>query len=131
MQNRQLQLTLLKDEFAICSLETAAAIPDWAVAASPCLITRTAKELTIVCPQHITPAGIPGERNWRCFRIDGSFDLNQVGVISSIATPLARAEISIFVISTYDTDYFLVKSQFLEAAAAALAETGHKITRQT
>ena len=96
---------------------------------SLCSITRTKKDLTIVCPQNIIPPDSESDLNWRCFRIDGTFDLNQIGVISSLAAPLAQADISIFVISTYDTDYILVKDQKVEHAVSVLIDYGHMIIR--
>ena len=58
------------------------------------------------------------------------FDFNQIGVISSLAAPLAEARVSIFVISTYDTDYILVKEEKVEQAFTVLTEDGHLITRE-
>jgi hypothetical protein len=127
MQKRQLKLSLLNETYGICAFESDAPIPDWAVAASLCSITRTEKELTVVCSQKIIPADIKHDCDWKCFRIDGSFDLNQIGVISSLAAPLAQAGISIFVISSYDTDYILVKDEKVEQAVAMLNDNGHSI----
>ena len=127
MQKRQLKLSLLEDFFGICVFESNASISEWAGTASFCSITRTEKKLTVVCPQNIIPADIEHERDWRCFRIDGSFDLNQIGVISSLAAPLAQAGISIFVVSSYDTDYILVKEEKVEQAIAVLSGDGHSI----
>jgi hypothetical protein len=128
MQKRQLQLSLLEGMYGICAFESDAPIPEWAVTASLCSITRTEKELTVVCPQNIILAGVKHESNWRCFRVGGSFDLNQTGVISSLAAPLARAGISIFVVSSYDTDYILVKDKKIEQTIAVLSDNGHLIT---
>ena len=129
MTQRQLKLTLLKDKYAICSLPNDALIPDWALTQSLISITRTKKELTIVCKQDIIPPEIQSDLNWRCFRIDGSFDLNQTGVISSISSPLADAGISIYVISTFDTDYFLVKQQNLDQTISTLSNSGHSLKK--
>src|SRR5210317_1705199 len=100
MKQRQLQLSLLEDKYAICTLPNTAPIPDWAAAQSLASITRTEKELTIVCRPEILPSQYQSGLKWRCFKIAGSFDLNQIGVISSISSPLADAGISIYVIST-------------------------------
>jgi len=127
MEQRQLQLSLLKDNYAICTLPNTAQIPDWALKESLASITRTDKELTIVCRQDIIPSGLKSDLNWKCFKIDGSFDLNQIGVISSISSPLADAGISIYVISTYDTDYFLVQQHNLEQTISTLSNSGHSI----
>lgn len=127
MSQRQLKLSLLKDKYAICTLPNTAPIPDWALTETPVSITRTDKELTIVCAQDIIPLELQCDFNWRCFKIDGSFDLNQTGVISSISSPLANAGISIYVISTYDTDYFLVQDKNLEQTISTLSNAGHSI----
>jgi hypothetical protein len=129
MTQRQLQLSLLKDKYGICTLPNTAPIPDWALTQSLASITRTEKELTIVCRLEILPSQYQSGPNWRCFKIDGSFDLNQIGVISSISSPLADAGISIYVISTYDTDYFLIQEQNLEKTISALSNSGHSITK--
>ena len=129
MKQRQLQLSLLKDKYGICTLPNTAPIPDWALTQSLASITRTEKELTIVCRQEILPSQYQSYLNWRCFKIDGSFDLNQIGVISSISSPLADAGISIYVISTYDTDYFLIQEQNLEKTISVLSNSGHSIKK--
>ena len=129
MKQRQLQLSLLKDKYGICTLPNTAPIPDWALTQSLASITRTEKELTIVCRLEILPSQYQSDLKWRCFKIDGSFDLNQIGVISSISSPLAHAGISIYVISTYDTDYFLIQEQNLEQTISVLSNSGHSITK--
>ena len=131
MQNRKLQLTLLNEIFGICRYENSIPIPDWAATTMMCSVTRTKKELTIVCPKMIIPAESDCDCNWRCFRIDGGFDLDEIGVIASVSVPLAEAGISIYVVSTYDTDYFLVKDIAAEKAFAVLKDSGHKIIRET
>jgi len=131
MQNKKLQLTLLNEMFGICRYENSTAIPDWAVKATMCSITQTKKELTIVCPQNIIPVDTNYDGNWRCFRIDGSFDLDEIGVIASVSVPLAEAGISIYVVSTYDTDYFLIKDIAAEKAVTVLTDNNHKIIRET
>jgi hypothetical protein len=104
-----------------------APIPDWAARLFVCAITRTEKELTIVCPQRSIPAGSACDSDWRCLRIDGSFDLNQTGVIASLAGPLAAAGIGIFVVSTYDTDYVLVRDANIERAVVVMSDAGHEV----
>jgi hypothetical protein len=127
MRDRQLQLSLLDEIYGICVFENGTPIPEWAAAASFCSITRTQKELTVVCPQNIIASDCECDADWMCFRVDGSFDLNQIGVISSLAAPLAQAGISIFVVSSYDTDYILVKKGKGEQAVTVLTNSGHSI----
>lgn len=123
----QLALTILPDTFAVCRLGADGAVPSWATAAQFFSITRTADELSIVCPQHLVPDGIRCERDWRCLRVIGSMDFSMIGVVSSLVTPLAEAGISVFVLSTFDTDYLLVKKSDQQRAVAALRAAGHAV----
>ena len=120
-------LTLLPDTFAICRLEANAVVPSWATAGSFFSITRTAEELSIVCLQSLVPDGIRCERDWRCFKLAGPIPFTMVGVLASLVQPLAKAGISVFAVSTFDTDYNLVKSADLARTIAALRKCGHAV----
>ena len=90
-------------------------------------ITRTPGELSV-----IAPAGIdlgPGEREpgWSCLQVEGPLDFGMVGVIAGIAKTLADAQVSIFAVSTYDTDYFLVRTADVDKAVGALRAAGHAV----
>ncbi len=65
------------------------------------------------------------DRNWMCIKVDGSFDLDAVGVLAGISGPLAEEKISIYVVSTFDTDYILVHGKDLAAAVSTLSKAGH------
>ncbi len=127
-----LTLTLLPGLYAVCRLAPDAPIPAWA-GADPltdgiCSITRTANELSIVCPQASVPAAVTADRDWRCLRVAGPFDLTtDVGVLAALATPLAAAGVGIFAVSTYDTDHLLIHAADLDRATAALTAAGHTI----
>ena len=101
-------IELLPDTLAICRLAHGAAIPDWAQGEF-ISITRTQEELSIVCHQENVPDYVRAERGWCCLRIVGKLDFSLVGVIAQLTKLLADANISVFVASTYDTDYFLVR----------------------
>jgi hypothetical protein len=122
----RLVLAIQPDTLAICRLDASAPIPAWARGALVS-ITRTRGELSIVCAQRDVPEQIECERDWRALRVEGKLDFALTGILASLAAPLARAGISIFAISTYDTDYFLVKEKDLPRAAAGLAQAGHRI----
>ena len=123
----QLTLSLLPDLFAICRLPADAPTPDWAYADTFASITRTGDELSIVCPQAPVPAGVQVEGGWRCLKIEGPFSLEgAIGVVAALATPLAAAGLGIFIISTYDTDYLLIKDASLARAVEILAQAGHR-----
>jgi hypothetical protein len=120
-------LQILPDRFAVCKLPPAAPIPDWACAGQFYSITRTCDELSIVCPEAALPEALPGERGWRCLRVAGAIEFSVVGVVASLVAPLADAGISVFVMSTFDTDYLLVKELNFENAVAALRQAGHHV----
>jgi hypothetical protein len=90
-------------------------------------ITRTGEELSVVCREVLVPEGIRAERGWRAIRVAGVLDLSQVGVLASLAVPLAGAGISLFALSTFDTDYLLVKEQDLGRAVEVLVAAGHAV----
>lgn len=118
--------SLLPDTYAVARLDPRAPLPAWALAGDGVMsITRTADELSIVCDDRAVPADVRVERGWRCIRLHGPFAFNEVGILASIAVPLASARIGIFAISTFDTDYVFVKDAELHAAVAALVAAGH------
>ncbi len=124
-----MKLLLLPDRFTICRLEPDAAVPDWADSSSVGLrsITRTADELSIVCDEKDVPEGVKCESGWRAMRVAGTLDFSLSGVLASLATPLADAGVSIFAISTFDTDYLLVRDDDVGRAAGALQAAGHEV----
>ncbi len=124
---RKLTITVLTRRFAICRLNREAEVPDWAESGGFVSVTRTPEELSVVCPQDGVPAETTCERDWRCLRVEGPLDLSLVGVLASLAAVLADAGVSIFAVSTYETDYLLVRHTDLEAAVEALREAGHSI----
>jgi uncharacterized protein len=127
--SHRLTITVHPETYAICRLEAEAHVPDWACGAGFLSITRTRNELSIVCEDRAVPADAHAERNRRRLQIEGTLPFALTGVLASIASPLAEAEISIFAISTYDTDYILVANEDLERASAVLEGAGHKVQR--
>jgi hypothetical protein len=123
-----LDLEVLPETLVICRLPPGAPIPGWAVEAEQFVtISRTLEELSITAAQSAVPDGVRCERDYRAFRVRGTLPMHLVGILSRIAVPLAEAGVSIFAISTFDTDYVLVKSADLERAAAALSGAGHRV----
>jgi hypothetical protein len=126
----KLPLELLPDTLAVCRLAPDAAVPGWAQSSHRFLtISRTGEELSITAVQAGVPDGVRCERDYRALRVRGPLPLDLIGILASIADPLAAAGLSIFAISTFDTDYVLVKSKDLTAALAALERAGHRVTR--
>ena len=125
MPTHALDLILLPGTFAVCNLCADAAIPGWATTGNVFSTTRTTGELSIVCEESLVPEGVACERQWRCFRVAGSMPFSMLGVLASLVQPLAAAGVSLFVISTFNTDYVLVKEADLEKAQQALRQAGH------
>ena len=122
-----LALSVLPGTFAVSRLASSDPIPDWAIAAPSFSVPRTAEELSLVAPESTTPADVRAERGWRAFQVAGPIDFSQTGVLASVLQPLADARISIFAVSTFDTDYILVRAESLEPAIAALLAAGHRV----
>lgn len=126
---RRLELTLLPERFAISRLAADSPIPSWATQGPFFSVTRTGDELSVVTELALVPAGVQSQSGWRVLKVHGPFVLSEIGVLAALATPLAEAKISLFAISTFDTDYLLVASETLSAATAALERAGHTLHR--
>ena len=119
-------LVVLDRPFAICKLEPGAKVPEWA-GGEICSITRTPEELSVVCDAEGVPEQLTCERDWRCLKVEGPLDFSLVGVLASITAALAAARVSLFAVSTFDTDYLLVREGDLDAAIRALKAHGHPV----
>jgi uncharacterized protein len=122
-------LRVLPEDYALCRMEGTAPWPAAPEGPGFYSATRTGKELSVVCPAQAAPSGARVQAGFRCLEVEGPFELTSVGVVASVTAPLARAGISVFAMSTYDTDYLLVKEETLEAAIRALETDGHKVRR--
>jgi hypothetical protein len=91
-------------------------------------VTRTPAELSVVCDVASVPSGVKGDGPWSALAVRGPLDLNITGVLAGLATPLAVAGISIFAVSTYDTDYVLVRHHDMDRAVRVLREAGHNVS---
>jgi hypothetical protein len=125
--SHQLTIVVLPELYAICRLDADAPVPPWASSADFFSITRTANELSIVCRDSALPEGAHAERERRLMQIEGTLAFTLTGVLAAVTAPLALAEISIFAVSTYDTDYLLVSRQDLQETVQVLEAAGHTI----
>jgi len=115
-------LSLLPDRMAICKLSPDADFPEWGRFGDISAFIQTHEEITVICSERFVPPDVKAERGWRVIKVQGPLDFTMVGVISSISAVLAQAKVSIFALSTYETDYFLVKEESLPAALSALEQ---------
>ena len=126
MSHTSLALSLLSETFSICRLGPEAEIPSWVLTGDFFSVTRTKEELSLVCLQEIVPQGTRCEKDFRCFKVRGPLDFSLTGILSSLTIPLAQAGISVLAISTFDTDYLLVKEAQVDRAVQKLSQAGHR-----
>ena len=122
-----LRFTVLPGSYAVARLAADAEIPAASLAGPFFSVTRTPAELSFVCTEEAAPAGARVETGWALLGLVGPFPFSMVGVLASVLQPLAAAGVSIFALSTFDTDYVLVKREKLDDALAALAAAGHVV----
>ncbi len=119
---------ILAEELAVCRLAADAAVPAGILNAGFCTVTRTADELSLVLSVDHVQSDWEVERTWRALKIQGPLEFTMVGVIARISAPLAEAGIPIFVVSTFETDYLLVKIEQFEKTCDLLKAEGHAVT---
>jgi hypothetical protein len=120
-------LTLLPGRFAVSRMHPETAVPAWAEGGWFCNVVRTREELSVVCEEAAVPAGVTTNRGWRMLKVQGPIPFEEAGVLAAIAGPLASAGLPIFAVSTFDTDYVLVREEAIEAALLALRGAGHSV----
>ncbi len=127
MEEGKRKLELLPGIYAVCRLDKDAPVPDWATLSPFSSVTRTPHELSVVCPDARVPAGVKKESGWKVLMVEGPLNLSLTGVLASLTGPLAREGVSVFALSTYDTDYLLVKQEHLEKAIQLLSAEGYDV----
>ena len=125
----RLHLQLLPGELAVVRLSPGAPLPEWARTGALSSVVWTQSETSIVCAAAAVPAEARAERGFRAFALLGPIPFTSTGVLASLTEPLARAGISLFALSTYDTDYLMVKEAVRVAAEEALVAVGHRIEK--
>ncbi len=124
---RSCELVVVGGRYAICRFGPKALVPSWVDHGGFWSVSRTADELSIVCEEDLTPRGMHAERGFSCLKALGPFDWSEVGVLATLTGALAASGISMFAISTFDTDYIFVKEEILPDAIDALREAGHVV----
>jgi hypothetical protein len=126
-----MELRVLPHTMAVARLGPHDEIPSWARRQDGLVsVTRTADELSVVCPEELIPEAVARTGGWACLQVVGPLDLSSVGVLAGLAAALASHGISIFAVSTFDTDYLLVPGARLDDAIGALCEAGHGVARE-
>ncbi|MFC3121836.1 ACT domain-containing protein [Agaribacter flavus] len=123
-------LLVLDDTYSIHRLPANAPIPETVLSAEIFFIGKTKSELSIVCLQSIAVKAQESDKDWRILEVLGPLNLSMLGIMAGISEVLANAEISIFVESTFETDYILVKEKNLDKAIQALSDNGYTLQRK-
>lgn len=120
-----MNLHVIKNEFCVCKVEN---LNEVNLEDEFCFVGKTDEELSVVCDIDSAPVNtLAREDGWRAFRVEGTLDFSLIGILSQIAGLLAKEKISIFAVSTYNTDYILTKTTDFEQALKALKENGYSI----
>ena len=124
---RSFELSLLAERFTVCHLAADAAVPEWATQGQFVSITRTSEELSIIAESGLVPERLRTEVSWRVMKVHGPFDFSEVGVLAALVQALAAACVSVFAVSTFDTDYLLVQCSQLREAITGLRNAAHTV----
>lgn len=124
---RSLQIKVLEPPFAVCRLDRSEEIAEKDLSGPFSSLSVTEDEISLVCVEAAAPAGAKVEKGWRCMKVEGPLSLSEVGILASLTTTLAEAGVSLFAVSTWDTDYLMVKHGSLRTAIDVLTEAGHEV----
>ena len=127
MVKHKLAFEVLPITLGVCKISPTQAIPQWAIQGEFFSVTKTTEELSIVCSEAVIPAGEIYEKGWRALKIVGILDFSLIGILSVVSSVLASSGVSIFAISTYNTDYILVRDKDLAVAVQSLSGEGYDI----
>ena len=122
-----LSLIARSEILAVAHLSPHDAIPAWASQSAFFSVVKTSEELSVVCLDSDVPEAVRAERGWRVIEVQGPLDFSQTGILASLTAPLAAQNISVFAISTFATDFVLVKTEAWEQALGTLRASGHQI----
>lgn len=121
MNEKKLTISVLPHKLAICQVNKDANLPNWVNTNDFFSLTKTYDELSLVCSENSVPQNVKSDTGWRIIKLEGQFNFSETGILADLLNPLAKGKIGIFAISTFDTDYVLVKSNNLEKAINILS----------
>lgn len=122
-----LQFEVLPKRFAVCQLDMAKPLPNWLYSSSFYTVSKTTDELSVICEEDLVQDEILKSVGWRLLKIDAILDLSLSGITAQFSTALAKADVNLSVIATYNTDYILVEEAKLTTAITALRASGFEV----
>ncbi len=124
--SQKLVLSVLSETFTIHKLSPDESIPEEILNCNYYSVSKTENELSLVCSEVFEVQSLQSSKGWECIKVAGPLDFNLTGILAGISDILAKGNISIFAISTFDTDYILVRTQDLSSARTTLRQAGYK-----
>jgi len=126
MDSTKIVLSILDETYIIHKLDQSTNLPEELIECEFYSLSNSQEELSLVCPEQMLIQSENSSPNWKCLKVAGPLDLNLTGILAGLSDTLAKAKISIFAISTFETDYVLIQKQVLETAKSALKSAGYK-----
>ena len=126
MDSTKIVLSILEETYIIHKLDKSTNLPEELIECEFYSLSNSQEELSLVCPEQMLIQSENSSPNWKCLKVAGPLDLNLTGILAGLSDTLAKAKISIFAISTFETDYLLIHKQVLETAKSALISQGYQ-----
>ena len=126
MDSTKIVLSILEETYIIHKLDQSTNLPEGLTECEFYSLSNSREELSLVCPEQILIQSENSSPNWKCLKVAGPLDLKLTGILAGLSDTLEKAKISIFAISTFETDYLLIQKQVLETAKSALKSAGYK-----
>jgi len=126
MDSTKIVLSILEETYIIHKLDQSTNLPEGLTEFEFYSLSNSQEELSLVCPEQILIQSENSSPNWKCLKVAGPLDLKLTGILAGLSDTLEKAKISIFAISTFETDYLLIQKQVLETAKTALKSAGYK-----
>ena len=126
MDSTKIVLSILEETYIIHKLAQRTNLPEELMGCEFYSLSNSQEEMSLVCPEKILIQSENNSQNWKCLKVEGPLDLNLTGILARLSDTLAKVKISIFTISTFETDYVLIQKQVLETAKSALKSAGYK-----
>ena len=126
MDSTKIVLSILEETYIIHKLDQSTNLPEGLTDCEFYSLSSSQEELSLVCPDQILIQSENSSPNWKCLKVAGPLDLKLTGILAGLSDTLEKAKISIFAISTFETDYLLIQKQVLETAKTALKSAGYK-----
>ena len=127
MDSTKIVLSILEETYIIHKLDQSTNLPEELIECEFYSLSNSQEEMSLVCPEQMLIQSENSSPNWKCLKVAGPLDLNLTGILAGLSDTLAKAKISIFAISTFETDYVLIQKQVLETAKSALKSAGYKL----